>query len=242
MRERRFLCLAVSRRESGNCIAGIDIDSGEWLRPIHTEVRAAFADSELVVEDNHTHESRFMAPLDLLSMPLEQYAGTNSQPENWIVAPMFFEKPPVVLRRCLGERTAQFLLAHADRGGVLLHSFRDSLHTSECAEGILSHSLSLVQPADIAWNVSPHAKHPGKTQVRAEFRFGKATYSLVVTDPVWESRCHLLGIGTHKHTELASVKSELLFLTVSLSAVPFHGLHYKLVAGVFELPAFGAVA
>lgn len=236
MQESRLLCLAVSRRESGNCIAGIDIDSGDWLRPIHSENRAAFADSELIVEDNHTHQSRFMAPLDLLSMPLQDHAGTNSQPENWVVDPAFFEKRPAILRRCMGERTAQFLLSHADRGELLLHTSRDSLHTSDFADHMLSHSLSLVQPVDLAWNVSPHAQHPGKIQVRAEFRFGMVAYSLVVTDPVWETRCHQLGIGTHKNTEFASPESGLLFLTVSLAAVPFHGLHYKLVAGVIELP------
>ncbi len=240
MQERRFLCLAVSRRESGNCIAGIDIDSGEWLRPIHSENRAAFADSDLIVEDNHTHQSRFMAPLDLLSMPLEQSAASNSQPENRVVAPAFFEKRPAILRRCIGTRTVQFLLSHADHGELLLHSSRDSLHSNEFADRALSHSLSLVQPVELGWSVSPHAKHPGQLQVRAEFRFGRAPYSLVVTDPAWEARCHKLGIGTHKHADSASPECGLVLLTVSLAAVPFHGLHYKLVAGVMELRAFGS--
>lgn len=242
MQERRFLCLAVSRRESGNCIAGIDIDSGEWLRPIHSEDRAAFADSELIVEDNHTHQSRFMAPLDLLTMPLERSAATNSQPENWVVAPVFFQKAPAILRRCTGMRTAQFLLSHANPGELLLNSSRDSLPSNELADHRLTHSLSLVHPVDLAWSVSPHAKHPGKLQVRAEFGFGKAVYSLVLTDPAWETRCHQLGIGTHKHAEFVSPESGLVFLTVSLAAVPFHGLHYKLVAGVIELCALASRA
>ena len=238
MQERRFLCLAVSRRDAGNCIAGLDIDSGEWLRPIHSADRAAFADSELIVEDNHTHQSRFMAPLDLLSIPLEQSAATNSQPENWVVAPAFLLKLPAILRRCTGKRTAQFLLSHVHRGELLLHSSRDSLHTNEFADRSLSSSLSLVQPIDLAWCVSPHAKHPGKLQVRAEFRLGQTNYNLVVTDPAWEMRCHNLGIGTHKHAECASPECGTVLLTVSLAAVPFHGLHYKLVAGVIELRSF----
>jgi len=236
MHETRFLCLAVSRRESGNCIAGIDIDSGKWLRPIRSRTRAAFADAELVVEDNHTHQPRFMAPLDLLSMPLEEYAGTNSQPENWVVAPVFFENPAVVLRQCTGSRTVQFLLSHADGSESLLHSASDSLHADEFADRMLSHSLSLVQPADLAWKVCPSSKYPGRVQVRAEFHFGKLAYSLVVTDPNWEEKCHRAGIGIHRHSAVATAGSDLVFLTVSLAAVAFHGLHYKLVAGVVELP------
>lgn len=242
MQETRFLCLAVSRRESGNCIAGIDIDSGKWLRPIRSHARAAFADSELVVEDNHTHQNRFMAPLDLLSMPLEESAGTNSQPENWIVAPSFFENPQAILRTCRGRRTVEFLLSHADHCELLLHSTRDSLQANEFADRMLSRSLSLIRPAELEWRVSPHLNHPGKVQVRAEFRFGNAAYNLVVTDPVWEAKCHRAGIGTHKHSELASTGNDLVFLTISLAAVPYHGLHYKLVAGVVELPAFDTVS
>jgi hypothetical protein len=235
MQETRFLCLAVSRRESGNCIAGIDIDSGKWLRPVRSYPRAAFADADLVVTDNHTHQPRFMAPLDLLSIPLEEYAGTNSQPENWIVAPRFFDKPPVILRRCIGRRTVEFLLSHADHSELLLHSPGDSLHNKEFVDCPLSHSLSLVCPEDLSWTVSSNPKHPGRLQVRAEFRVGKGAYSLVVTDPIWEAKCHHAGIGRHKHRELAATGADLVFLTISLAAAAFHDLHYKLTAGVIEL-------
>lgn len=237
----RFLCLAVSRRESGNCIAGIDIDSGKWLRPIRSQSRAAIADADLIVEDNHTHQPRFMAPLDLISMPLLESAGTNAQPENWLIVPSFFEHPQAILRTCKGRRTVEFLLAHADRAELLLHSSHDSLPADEFADRMLSHSLSVIRPADLVWKVSPHLNHPGRVQVRAEFRFGKIAYNLVVTDPTWEARCHRAGIGRHKHPELASAGNDLVFLTVSLAAVPYHNLHYKLVAGVVELPAFDVV-
>lgn len=236
MRETRFLCLAVSRRESGNCIAGIDIDSGEWLRPIHSRTRAAFADAELVVEDNHTHQPRFMAPLDLLSLPLDEHAPTNSQPENWTVTPTWFDAPHQVLRTCKGRRTVELLLSRLDREECLLHSQGDSLPADHLAGHALPHSLGLVCPADLMWRVSPSAKYVGKVQVRAEFKFGSLPYSLVVTDPVWEAKCHHAGIGRHPPSKVCSGGGDLVFLSVSLSAVPFHGLHYKLVAGVIELP------
>lgn len=241
MREARFLCLAVSRRESGNCIAGIDIDSGEWLRPIHSRSRAAFADAELMVNDNHTHQLRFLAPLDLITVPLEEHAGTNSQPENWIVVPGVFDNSITVLRTCRGRRTVDFLLSHADESELLLHSCGDSLHADHLASHPLSHSLSLVRPADLAWRVFPHPKYPGKVQVRSEFRFGSRTYSLVVTDPNWEARCHQAGPGRHEHAAVSAAGRGLVFLTISLAAVPFHGLHYKLVAGVIELPTLNSL-
>lgn len=235
MREVRFLCLAVSRREGGNCVAGMDIDSGQWLRPIRSRERAAFADADLVVEDNRTHQARFLAPLDLLSLPLEECIGSNSQPENWVVTPALSETPPPVLRHCTGPRTADFLLTHLDRSELLLHSATDSVPCDAFADRPLSNSLSLVRPVDLTWTVAPNAKHAGKAQVRAEFCLGKTEYSLVVTDPVWEAKCIHEGMGRHAHAVFSSVENELAFLTVSLAAIPFHGLHYKLVAGVIEI-------
>jgi hypothetical protein len=215
----------------------MDIDSGKWLRPIRSRDRAAFADADLIVIDNHTHEPRFMAPLDLISLPLGEHAATHSQPENWTVAQAFFDHPNPVLRRCTGRRTVEFLLTHADHDSLLLHSPGDSLHAEHFADHMLSHSLSLVRPADLAWRVTLHAKYPGKVQVRADFRFAQTAYSLVVTDPIWEAKCQHAGTGLHKHSELAASDNELVFLTISLAAVAFHGLHYKLVAGVMELPS-----
>jgi hypothetical protein len=239
MQEVRFLCLAVSRREGGNCIAGIDIDSHQWLRPVRGGDHAAFADGELVVIDNHARERRFMQPLDLLSIPLVERAETNAQPENWTVAPAFFDNAPEVLRHCTGKRTAELLLSKAEPAGLILHSPGDSLHHEEFAQRPLSHSLSLVRPFDLAWKVCSNTKQPNRVQVRAEFRSGAQAYSLVVTDPVWEARCHRAGLGKHAHHELAGAGLDLVFLAISLAAVGFHGLHYKLVAGVVELPSHG---
>lgn len=235
MRKTRLLCLAVSRRESGNCIAGIDIDSKAWIRPIHSRTRAAFADAELVIFDPAAQKQRFMAPLDLIAIDLEEYAGVNSQPENWIVASPSAGNAFAVLQRCESQKSAKFLLAHADRAGPLLHSTGDSLPASAFESAPLSHSLSLVVPRDLSWRVSANPKYPGKLQVRACFHFEQFEYSLVVTDPVWEARCHGLGLGTHPDSQLCR-PGEIAFLTVSLAAIQFHGLHYKLVAGVIHLP------
>ncbi len=236
MHEIRLLCLAVSRREGGNCIAGIDIDSKKWVRPENSRTRAAFADADLVVREPGGSRHRFMAPLDLVSMRLEKYAGTNSQPENWIVAPASSENPFVVLRRCESTKTTRFLHAHADRSSLLLHGAGDAVEASEFATHMLSHSLSVIVPRDLAWRVSPNPKYPGRLQVRGEFVFGDNPYSLVVTDPVWESKCRQLGPGRYSHAKVLGAPGGAVFLTISLAAVAFHGNHYKLVAGVIDLP------
>ncbi len=99
MREAKFLCLAVSTRDGGNCIAGIDLDSGEWIRPINPKTSGALSDGELIVLDSSTGKRRFLAPLDVFQIKLEKSAGTNSQPENWETVPASYENPHVILER-----------------------------------------------------------------------------------------------------------------------------------------------
>lgn len=50
MRESRFLCLAVSRKMNGYCIAGIDMDSGEWVRPVCADSYGELGSREITVQ------------------------------------------------------------------------------------------------------------------------------------------------------------------------------------------------
>jgi len=58
---------------------------------------------------------------------------------------------------------------------------------------------------------------------------------LPLTDPAWLDQLNLLPTGIHSHALLCGERPSKTFLTVSLSE-PFDGFHYKLVAGVVNLP------
>lgn len=60
----RLICLANSRRDGGRCIAGIDIDSGQWIRPIPPGGGA-------IPEEKTLLGSRLLAPLDVIELELE---------------------------------------------------------------------------------------------------------------------------------------------------------------------------
>ncbi len=235
MREIRFLCLAVSRRDGGNCIAGIDLDSRAWIRPVNCKSTGAFSDHELIAIENCTGKKRFLAPLDVIPLKLENHAGSNVQPENWEIQPSSYEAPFTVSARfdrdaCLAE--FPLFLDKTDR---LLHSHGNSISESEAKLKPLSHSLSLLRPNQLFWKVV-EGSYAGKLQVRAEFRFGQTPYSLVVTDVDWEARVRPLGAGRYAHSSIERATGDV-FLTISLAAAPMHGYHYKLVAGVINVPA-----
>jgi hypothetical protein len=234
MRESRFLCLAVSRRDGGNCIAGIDLDSGEWIRPVNSNSTGAFCDHELIVVEKSTGRRRLLAPLDVFLLKLEKYAGANAQPENWEITPPSYENPITVLMRFDPKNHLDNLSSYLDKTDKLLCSSGDSVSESNVKLRPLSHSLSLIRPRDLNWKVV-ESRYPGRFQVRADFRYAISPYSLVVTDPIWEAKTRPLGLGRHAHTKITNQPVDLVFLTISLAAVPLHGRHYKLVAGVIDL-------
>jgi len=99
----------------------------------------------------------------------------------------------------------------------------------------LARSLALIRPEDLRWSVSPKSKYPDELQVRAYFLFDQDRYSLVVTDPIWESKCRQFGPGLHLHSTIAEDAKGKVLLTISLAEKPLNGFHYKLVAGVVNL-------
>ncbi len=240
MREMQFLCLAVGRRDGGNCIAGIDLDSGKWIRPVHAKTHGAFADHEIIVAEGATQRHRILAPLDVLRIRLNGYTGNNVQPENWEVV---HENSYVVLRRFDGPQDTDRLITYLDRNGPLLHSYSDKLSFDEpLFSHRLSHSLSIIQPHQLHWKVAPHPTYANKQRIRAEFLFDKHPYCLVVTDPLWEARCKRFGLGRHPHSRISAGKNDEILLTISLAEKPLNGFHYKLVAGVITIgPPLGFI-
>jgi hypothetical protein len=222
MPESRFLCLAVSRRDGGNCIAGIDIDSGKWIRPINAKTHGAFADHEIIVADVG-RKRRILTLLDVM--------------QNWEMAPASYEDAYTVLRRFDGRQDADMLISHLGQDGPLLHNYGNRIPADDLFVSKLSHSLTIIKPEQLFWKVGPHPRYPDKLRVEAEFRFDDDPYCISVTDPIWEARCRRSGPGRHPHSTIAVDRSEQVLLTVSLAEVPLYGYHYKLVAGVVNLPA-----
>jgi hypothetical protein len=237
MREVRFLCLAVSRRDGGSCIAGIDLDCGKWIRPVNAKTHGAFGDFEIFVSEVGTQKRGILAPLDVVRLHLDRYVGNNVQPENWETAPASYEDSFPILRRFDGPQDAEILISCLDREGPLLHSYsnRISIDDPLLVRG-LSHSLSMIRPEELHWKVAPHPIYPKKMRVEADFRFNGHPYCLVVTDPLWEARCRRFGSGRHPHSTVAGDERGQVLLTISLAEVPLHGYHYKLAAGVAILP------
>jgi len=244
MRESRFLCLAVSRRDGGNCIAGIDIDTGEWIRPVNSKNRGALWDLEIVVEDHRTKKLRMMAVLDLVNLRLGERVGTHGQPENWTLNDAKGSGPHNVFGCADDERPLISRIKDlADASGCFTQIFGtpgNRVPHSTVENAPIRRSLCVIRPNNLTWvRTTDFHQRP---RIEAQFEFGMlgAHYGLRLTDIVWEEK--LLKDTQHRPTlkESALPGTEApkeMLLTVSLGDhFRETGYHYKLIAGVLFLP------
>jgi hypothetical protein len=245
MHESRFLCLAVSRRDGGNCIAGIDIDTGKWIRPINAKNRGALWDFEIVVKDHRTQKLRVMAVLDLIELRLGEPVGTNGQPENWTLDPASGSDPHLVVC-CAGEDRA------------LMSQIRDLADASACFSQIfgtpgnrvphstiedapINHSLRVIRPNNLTWVRTTDFNHRPRIEARFEFGMLDAQYCLRLTDIAWEPKLleHTRQKPVLSASELPGMDAaKEILLTVSLGDhFRETGYHYKLIAGALFLPS-----
>lgn len=155
MHQVRFLCLAVGRRDGGSCIAGIDLDSGRWVRPVHPQTHGALADHELIVRDGET--LKMMAPLDVLQLRLGAYAGSNAQPENWDMACLSDAESPSILCR-FGGPDRNRLLTFLNERGPLFTTYGDAIAAADLQSRKLSVLPFLDPTAELALEGDPEVQ------------------------------------------------------------------------------------
>jgi hypothetical protein len=241
MREIRFLCLAVSRREGGYCVAGIDLDSAAWIRPVKAATHGALGLLDVYILDERSNTSRIMKPLDIALLTLGEIAGSSGQPENWTLVSSSAAK---VVSRVTDDppslETLRKMVQPSDSFSLLFGTEGNKVHHSSLERESISHSLLLIRPKNLSWVRTTNFRN--KPRIEGQFRFGHRNifYSLALTDIEWESA--LLKGSTNRqviHGEDSpgmTPNSEIL-LTLSLGdRFPETGYHYKLIAGVLLLP------
>jgi hypothetical protein len=221
----RIVCLANSYKHDHRCVAGISLDTKQWVRLVGRQVPGC-----LTLKETCYPDGREAALLDVFEAELGEKCGSNCHPEDVFVT----GKPWLPVRRFDTPSDAQFLAAYVNKEPVVLQGYCDRVLASRFEETPAQCSLGLVHPEDLWWWIR---EENGKRRNRAVFRLGKVgrvRYDLAVTDPKWLDLLNLLPAGIHPHALLSGGKPSNTLLIVSLSE-PFEGFHYKLVAGVVNL-------
>lgn len=209
---RNIIILANSRKNNNRCIAGIDIQTGEWIRP-------CFEDGKNGIPWNirkvNGKEPRL---LDILSISLRKREGPhhNIQPENRSIFKGAWEK--------VGSINVEEIGRFIQKIGPIFHNTDRRICIDELKRLPKDEkkSLYLIQ-ANVKF--ATEAGYRGRRRLNASFEYCGYLYQMPVTDYEFEST----------FSSYSTRQAECL-LTISLG-LPFDkdNCCYKFIAGVIEL-------
>jgi len=221
---RQIVCLANSYKHGNRCVAGLDLRTREWVRPVSQLPDGSLEPRQYRLDD-HT-ETRL---LDVIEIEVEAPCARNCHPEDWLLSPREW----ILVRRPLDASDWKSLERALSKTPGILGSYRDRLYASSVSKRGLQTSLAIVRPEDLWWwirEVNGHRKY------RALFRQDRVRYEFALTDPAWIAQLSLFPDGIHKHESFFPEGPPETLLTISLSE-EFERFHYKLVAGVIVKPS-----
>lgn len=211
----QIVCLANSYKRGGRCIAGIDMETREWVRPV---ARGAERALDWSVRNVDGAEPKI---LDILDIPLETFGPDEEyQPENRFLIRNKW--------RSKGRLKPQALVEYCEDDHVILHNDENYVLPQLLSEKAFSKrkSLQLIRSENVTFQ---HHGYDNK-KWRINFSYGTNKHlDLKLTDVVLSDRLR-------KNEKI----SHDCILTISL-ATPWKSDDktpercYKMVAGVIEL-------
>jgi hypothetical protein len=223
----RIVCLANSYKHDHRCVAGIRLGTKEWVRLV-----GHLATGCLTLRETCYADGTEASILDVFDAELGEKCGSKSHPEDVFTT----GSPWRPVRRFVGPADLQFLKSVLNKGPAVLHGDGDRVYVRSFANNSAEASLELIEPDDLWWWIR---EENGRRKNRALFRLGQVSrvrYDLAVTDPAWLNQLSFLTPGIYPHSFFFKDRLPETLFTVSLSE-PFDRFHYKLVAGVVNLPA-----
>ncbi|MFI8773120.1 dual OB domain-containing protein [Gordonia sp. NPDC062954] len=217
-----ILVLANSRKLSGRCIAGVELDEDwrplGWVRPVSGREHGEVSEYERQYSDGSHPDV-----LDVAQVPLVKHVPETYQSENWLIDKGAYwefvwgfgitELSPLVDSRDLWAASSS-----STRYGL-----NDRIPKSDADK--LRDSLRLIHVDSLRYRVFAPGEDYGNENLRVQaiFSWCGHDYRVFVTDPIVERDYLAHGRGFH---DIGAA-----FLTVSLGE-PYNDYCYRLVAAV----------
>lgn len=214
-----LVILANSVKHHLHCVAGKDINTKEWIRPVSSDTGEALTTEQ----SSYTNKSSNwrVQPLDKIAMELSQHVPLVQQPENYLISQKKWASNFKINRGDLAQYvdTPQNIWLDTRTN---TNRVTTSLVTSK--KIAIAQSLYLIKIDLLSLKVSSeHEKFVGeKRKLRGSFVYNLVQYEdLTITDPKIWSEYKSLGMY-----ELKDV-----YLCLSLGE-EFHGYYYKIIAAI----------
>ncbi len=233
---KRILVLANSTKHHPmRCVAGrelIDEAGGEhqwggWIRPVsnHDEGALNFNERRLAAGGDPK-------PLDIVRLPLEAPENNRLQPENWLI----HKSEAWIKESVIGVQALLSLVEEPE------NLWLDPGQKNDRASGVFLErsanfqSLYLIRPEAFQFHIRSRVwEGYAKKQQRGFFTYRDRQYDFALTDPLIGQN-YFPDYPRTQDGYIQPADPRRILLCVSLTP-PFHELHYKVIATVFELPA-----
>ncbi len=208
--------LANSIKKGGRCVAGKNIRTKEWIRPVSTEEGGSLDYSQALIRN--TYGTYNVKPLQKAYMELSAKVPLVAQPENFLIANNGPWKQHFKIDRDMLDVYVDTPESIWDHGSV-----QDRVSSSYFEETLFDehHSLYLISVEKITFTVVLGST--GYNKLVGSFEYNNKKYTFSVTDPEYcKYKNNEVG---YSHTEYEK------YLCLSLTDA-FHGYSYKLIASV----------
>ena len=232
---KQILVLANSTKHyPKSCVAGRElIDEGGktrwggWIRPVsnHDEGALDFVERRLSTAVDPK-------PLDVVQIPLSAQENNPLQPENWLI-----EAGGAWVKESAMEAAALTALVEQPESLWLDPAQKSDRASASVLEKLPNfQSLYLIRPEKFHFQIRSRVwdGYPKKQQ-RGVFSYRGRHQDFALTDPLI-GRKYFPDYPRTPDGDIQPADSSRILLCVSLTP-PFHDLHYKVIATVFELPA-----
>jgi hypothetical protein len=196
--------LASSQKINGRCIAGIDLESGDWLRPVSATQDGGLREPDCAVE------GRYPEPFDVVRVQLDHAAPQPWQPENWVIGDTEWS-----LRETANpEKIWKDLRDQVDHHVDILADHSRTVSAESVRKNPVDASLVLVEPTELHWRLEKF----GSRQHKADFSLGdRGMYEFMVTDIPIKAALGALPDGVHDRSKVGIGNDEEVLLTISFS-------------------------
>jgi len=222
--EKTLVCLANSRKISGRCIAGKELNGnnvGHWIRPI-----SGRPNHEISEEDRRYEDGSTATVFDIINIRFKGKANNPVQSENYEIDENYYwgniGKFSGNLNTLIDQPSALW-----NNNDSSYYGINDRVHSLQIPSPIQSLYFIVTNNLNIIVQTEGAEFGNGKRKVRANFVYNGITYRISVTDPVIESYYLKQGEGTY-------TPSGNIYMTVSLGDA-YNDHHYKLAAGIFGI-------
>lgn len=207
----KIICLANSYKRQGRCIAGIEIDSGRWIRPV-----SDLDDGQIPIEDERI-DAENIAVLDIVDIPIDPVRKASYEIENYRYTEQAW--------RVADRAKIIDLLGYCERE-LLYREYGGTIPFDELIDRSPVRTLQLIEVKSLY--CYRNARNRWKAKILDEGYYF-SDFELSITDP----------IALEKLNQGKSLSPHCL-ICISLSkpwqATPIDDfLCYRLVAGIIEL-------